>query len=432
MKPKKLAVLMAVKQAKRPISIAEVMQELDDSFADRSVRRWLSELVDGHHIEKIGKGRATRYQAIISNTAITYIHKPLFEREPVGYQPKWLEEYQPNQTYFLTKAQQQDCKAAGESLAQDEIGQTYQQKIYHRLLIDLSFNSSRLEGNTYSRLETQQLLFEGKYADNKLDEEAVMILNHKEAIRFLVDNAEKIVVNEQTIYSLHYLLADGLIPHQYSGKVRDHSVRIGGSVYTPRTEEAFLQKQLHSICDKASAIINPFEQSLFLLAHLAYLQAFHDVNKRTSRLSANIPLIQHSLIPLLFNDVSKEDYLYAMLAIYELNDISLLAELYCHSYVRSCKQYHIIRSDFPVDKTRIIFRAQRREILSHIIHHQLVGSDAEAYLAKKSKESIPSNQQQDFQRTVMEDLRNLSPATIAGLGITSKELQAYLRKQKSQ
>lgn len=110
---------------------------------------------------------------------------------------------------------------------------THAHQIFNRLLIDLSYNSSRLEGNTYSLLDTQRLVLEGSSAEGKLDEEKIMILNHKEAIRYLVDNAHRLDVDEQTICTLHYLLSDGLVEARYAGKVRDHGVRIGGSTYVP-------------------------------------------------------------------------------------------------------------------------------------------------------------------------------------------------------
>ena len=101
-----------------------------------------------------------------------------------------------------------------------------------------------------------------------------MILNHKEAIRYMVDNAPKLEITEQTICTLHYLLSDGLMDTRYAGKIRDHGVRIGGSTYIPFEDKKQLQFHLNRIIDKAASIENPFEQSLFLLAHISYLQGF--------------------------------------------------------------------------------------------------------------------------------------------------------------
>ena len=104
-----------------------------------------------------------------------------------------------------------------------------------------------------------------------------MILNHKEAIHYLIDNAETLTINAETICTLHYLLSDGLLPVGRSGKLRDHAVKIGGSTYLPLDNRQRVESILNEICQKAMLIDDPYEQSFFLLTHLAYLQAFEDV-----------------------------------------------------------------------------------------------------------------------------------------------------------
>jgi Fic family protein len=147
----------------------------------------------------------------------------------VTYIPDWLQAYIPNETFYLpTSARIQLRKAGERANGQDPAG-TYAHQIFSRLLIDLTYNSSRLEGNTYSLLETERLLLHGEKAEGKLDDESVMILNHKEAIRYLVDNANRLEVSRNTICTIHYLLSDGLVEPKYAGKVRDFGVRIGGS-----------------------------------------------------------------------------------------------------------------------------------------------------------------------------------------------------------
>jgi len=434
MNPKEMAVFLAVKKAAKPISLLELMQSLGPGFTERSVRRWLRAMVDEGLLIRIGQKRATQYalSAPTTSESLSYIRQPLFERKPVGYQTEWLNAYEPGKSHYLSSVRQSELLEMGRyDTGLDMVG-THIRRVYQRLLIDLSFNSSRLEGNTYSRLETQELVLEGKIATGKLDEETTMILNHKEAIRYLVDNAEKLTVSTTEIYTLHYLLSDGLVPTQYSGKVRDHGVRVGGSTYIPGEDPHFLSHQLTLICEKAALIKNPFEQSIFLLAHVAYLQAFHDVNKRTSRLSANIPLIKNDLVPLSFNDVDKEDYLDAMLSIYELNDIGLLSELYFQSYRRSCQAYKIAVDNIGVDVIRVKYRGQRRQILRHIILKHLTGTALTDYISSATRDAVPSEDQRDFTRTVFDDLDELGPQMIAGLGISLVELEGYRQARKSE
>nr|WP_240946474.1 Fic family protein [Pseudomaricurvus alkylphenolicus] len=254
-----------------------------------------------------------------------------------------------------------------------------------------------------------------------------MILNHKEAIRHLVDNAHRIEASYNQICTLHYLLADGLVAPQYAGKVRDHGVRIGASTYTPLEDSARLDKQLHAIAEKASQIINPFEQSIFLLAHVGYLQAFTDVNKRTSRLSANIALIKHNLVPLSFNIIEKDDYASAMIAIYELNDLQPLIDLYTISYRYSCQQYDVTAESLGFDEIRVRYRQQRRDIIRVIITDELINDALERYINTRATAMIPVESQADFIEDVWEDLNEISPTRIAGLGITQKQLQKWLK-----
>lgn len=119
-----------------------------------------------------------------------------------------------------------------------------------------------------------------------------------------------------TICTFHYLLSDGLVESNYAGKIRNYPVRIGGSVNIPYEESKRLERQLEIIAKKGALIKAPFEQSLFLLAQLSYLQAFVDVNKRTARLVANVPFVKANLVPLAFRDVEVKDYMSAMIALY--------------------------------------------------------------------------------------------------------------------
>ncbi len=318
--------------------------------------------------------------------------------------------------------------AKGRRTDDPEPAGTYARRIYNRLLIDLSYHSSRLEGNTYSLIETQRLLLEGTGATGKLDEEAVMILNHKEAIRYLVERASHLEPSYEEICTLHYLLSDGLVPPAGSGKVRDHGVRVGASSYIPLDRPAELERRLRQIADKAMAIQEPYEQSLFLLVHVAYLQAFTDVNKRTARLAANIPLVTRNRVPLSFNAIEKDDYASAMLAVYELNDPRPLMELYRASYLRGCQEYDASAEALGVDAVRVRYRAQRRDVLRGVIQERLAGQALMSRL-REAAEAIPAADRAAYLRDLEEDVRELSPQRLAGLGVTREEYQRWRDRQ---
>lgn len=453
--------LALLQQQKTPLKLAELLELLGPDFKERSVRRWLVEMVKAGVIQRQGQKRSTQYWATTpasistpveiesqqpsssveqpshaqeifefhSQRALQYIQQPLFKRDPVAYDASWLSAYQPNQSFYLTAYRRAQLAEAGARSAARQPAGTYAHKIYHRLLIDLSYNSSRLEGNTYSLLDTEKLIFEGVALTGKLDTEKVMILNHKEAIRYLVDHIQQITFDIHEIFTLHYLLADGLVPSQFAGAIRNHGVRVGGSTYVPLENAQALLLNLQQICQKTALIQDPYEQSFFALTHLAYLQAFTDVNKRTSRLSANIPLLKNNLVPLSFNDVAKEDYSSAMLAVYELKDLNPLIDLYTFSYLRTCQQYDATVEAFGFDELRVLYRQQRRAALRYIITQKLTGDALEGYITHDAVSQIPTVHQETFIEDLREDLKELSFPRIAGLGITAEQLEQWLKLQ---
>lgn len=443
---KKLAVLHQLSQESAPIGLLELLKKLGKDYIQRSVRRWLSEMIKEGIVEKMGLKRGTRYQVIHrvsrhtgstsscfgseSTKVIEQVRRPLYKRNPVAYADDWFDAYQANITFYIPLEFRLRLHKAGKRSNGEDPAGTYAHKIFNRLLIDLSYNSSRLEGNTYSLLDTERLVLEGESAEGKLDEEKIMILNHKEAIRYLVDTAPLLEVDKQTICTLHFLLADGLVEARYAGKLRDHGVRIGGSTYIPFEDPNKLQTQLERITKKAALIKDPFEQSLFLLIHITYLQAFSDVNKRTARLSANIPLIQKNLVPLSFNDVEKEDYTSAIIAIYELQDIHPLLDLYIFSYMRTCAMYDSTIKAMGVDEIRVRYRYQRRALIRDVILKKLVGPAINAHIYDYSSIVIGEKDHASFLEDVLEDLKEIDLSRIAGLGITPDQLNAWIAAQK--
>ena len=454
---KKLAVLEELRAQSGPLSLPELLALLPSGFAERSVRRWLSELEDEGQVAKTGRKRGTRYRALAPDSspespqdgeddatartpatselfrfsqtaqaAVAYVSQPLFQRAPVAYDADWLAAYEPNRTAYFPAGRSAELAEEGRRAPVGDPAGTYARRIYNRLLIDLSHHSSRLEGNTYSLLDTEQLLLEGRPADGKLDVERVMILNHKEAIRHLVEQSVPRGVTYDEIRTLHFLLSDGLVANEHSGEIRDHGVRVSGSVYIPLEDRARLERQLRTIAEKAAAITDPYEQSLFLLVHITYLQAFADVNKRTARLCANLPLLRQNLVPLAFNAVDKDDYATAVISIYELKEPRPLAELYAASYLRTCAQYDATVEASGFDAVRVRYRQQRREAVGGIVADvALAEALAERVVAAASE--VPAEDRQAFIEDLHEDLEALSSARIAGLGISVQQLRVWLK-----
>ena len=450
-KAKKMAVLERLRAQSEALSLSGLLALLPAGFAERSVRRWLSELEGDGLVARTGRRRGTRYRALtaaplasasadqgdalgtpeltwVSGTAqaaAAYVSKPLFQRAPVAYDADWLAAYEPNRTAYFPVDQRAALAAQGRRASLGDAAGTYAKRIYNRLLIDLSHHSSRLEGNTYSLLDTERLLLEGRTADGKLDSETVMILNHKEAIRHLVEQSVRRDITDDEIRTLHYLLSDALVASEHSGAVRDHGVRVSGSVYVPLEDRIRLERHLRSVAEKAGAIADPFEQSLFLLVHVTYLQAFADVNKRTARLCANLPLLRRNLVPLSFNAVDRDQYATAVISIYELKELRPMAELYAASYLRTCAQYDATVEASGFDAVRVRYREQRRRAVAEIVA-QVAVDEALAERIRTAAAEVPAQDRQAFEEDLREDLAALSPARIAGLGVSGRQLDVWL------
>lgn len=430
------------------LSRGEIAEFLTFPINEKTLQRRLQILVGQQRIARRGDKRIAKYYPVgvpipllkgqnepeqtgmfsqESRNVLKFLDSPLHSRKKVSYSRRFLEEYVPNETAYVPKKVRDGLLREGRRFDKALAAGTYARQICQRLLIDLSYNSSRLEGNTYSRLDTQKLLEEGISAEGKIQEETVMIMNHKEAILFLVENAQAIELNSFTLYNLHNLLAQDLLANpEACGNIRTVDVDIGQSAYKPLNNPHLLRECFELVLQKAKKIEDPFEQSFFLLVHLSYLQAFEDVNKRTSRLSCNIPFIKHNLCPLSFIDVSREDYTAALLAIYELNAILPLLELFCWAYLRSCNQYGVAKQSLgEIDAFRVQYRGQRKEIMGIIIREGLRGTAMEKRIADYCTEHQMSEIDK-FTAMTLADLATLHAGAIVGLGISEAQLNAWL------
>lgn len=166
-----------------------------------------------------------------------------------------------------------------------------------------------------------------------------MILNHKKCIEYMVFYKKDLPFSKQTFFEIHTLLWDKLLPKENLWIIRNKIVEIGASTYSPLDNKYQLEEQFEIFLQKLNEIQNPFEQSLFILVFVPYFQIFLDINKRTSRMSANLPLLKHNLPLISLLAVEKRTYINAILAIYELNDVSLMRDLFVENYLLNMKRY---------------------------------------------------------------------------------------------
>jgi Fic family protein len=298
---------------------------------------------------------------------------------------------------------------------------TYARKVLEQLLIDLSWSSSRLEGNTYSLLATEELFKSGA---PPADLEGVMLLNHKRAIEFLVDAVPSYGLTDSVIRNLHALLMQDLLADSAGlGAIRTKVVNISDTTYVPSQVPQLLQEMASLIIVKAQHIKNPVEAAFFLWVNLAYLQPFEDGNKRTSRLAANIPLMLYNCAPLSFLDVDPRDYAKAMLGIYELFDVTIAVELFAWTYRRSIRKYQVILESLGLPDA---FRVRHREHLSEAV--QRLVRERQPLQQAISNTGVPAEEVGAFGEMLEAELNALTPHNCARYRITLGEVQAWIER----
>jgi len=353
------------------------------------------------------------------------VRRPLSERKPVGYQRTFLEEYEPGVTFYLSRSLREQLHEIGRTPAVERPAGTYAREILNRLLIDLSWASSRLEGNTYNRLDTQNLIELGQAAEGKDILETQMILNHKAGIEMLIEAADQVGFNSFTFLNLHALLAENLLADEKAcGRLRHRPVDISGSVFHPLALPQVLEECFHLLLEKAAAIPDPFEQAFFVMVQLPYLQPFEDVNKRVSRLGANIPLIQHNLCPLSFIDVPEKAYVDGTLGVYEFNQVDLLRDVFTWAYERSCQRYLAITQNVAEpDPLRIRYREALTRAVQAIVQGRKTAS--ERNITRLADELVPENDREAFEKMVKEALQNLHEGSVARYRLKLSEFQLW-------
>ena len=257
---------------------------------------------------------------------------PMAARGPASYQREFADHYVPNESWLMPPDVAEELCCLGRRRkappADIEARDSFAQS-----LVDLAWNASRLQGNRYSLQAAEELLNGGSI---RCDVDTVMLLNHKAAIDFLVDCVPREGFTTLVVRNLHALLMQDLGPDSCMlGAFRKKPLGIAGTLYSPMHEPDAIEAMLESIVEKAARIENPVEAALFLWIQLAYLQPFESGNELTSRLAANIPLLLHNCAPLTFQDVTRDDYARAMLAVYELRDATLAVDLLSWTYQRS-------------------------------------------------------------------------------------------------
>lgn len=417
---------------------AEELARALGALSRRTLQRRLAQLVRGGRVLVVSGGKHRRYRLADDASALVelvvsspgaeireLVRRPLFQRAPVGYRREFLEAYRPNRDAYLDPNLRAHLHAMGRAPGEDRPAGTYARQILSRLLIDLSWASSRLEGNTYTRLDTQNLIELGRSAPGKDQREAQMILNHKAAIEMLVENVAQVRFDRYTICNLHALLAENLLADTSAvGRLRRIDVAISGTVYQPMAIPQRLEELFDRMLATASAIEDPFEQAFFVMVQLPYLQPFEDVNKRVARIAGNIPFIKHNLSPLSFVDVPERDYIDGLLGVYELNRVELARDVFVWAYERSCRRYTIARDSLPQpDPQRLRNRDQLTQVVNAIVRDERPPEDA--VVRELAAPTVASADLDEFVAMVIHELHKLHEGNLARFQLRPSELQRW-------
>ncbi len=446
-KPVPAKELTAIEEAVRGqpggVTLGQIVTALGNRIPPRTLQRYLQQLTGSGRLVRRGERRWTKYYLPTEvetaaetgalplsgggEDVLAYVRQPVERRRPVGYNRTFLDTYRPNISAYLSDKERAHLAKVGAAESSEQPAGTYAKQILNRLLIDLSWNSSRLEGNTYSLLDTKRLIDFGEEAAGKERLETQMILNHKDAIEFLVGTAGEIGFNRYTVLNLHAMLANNLLADEAAaGRLRFISVGIEKSAFHPLENPAVIQECFDQLLATASAITNPFEQAFFVMVQLPYLQPFDDVNKRVSRLAANIPLIKRNLSPLCFTDVPRQTYTQAILGVYEMNRVDLLKDVFIWAYERSAARYAAVRQSLgEPDPLRLRYRDALQAIVGEVVRRHMDRRTAGAHIASWVAENIDEVDRERFREMAEREILGLHEGNFARYRIRPSEFAAW-------
>lgn len=361
----------------RPLNVKELMREMDlEGQVNKStVIRWLNSAQAQNLVEMQGQSKASVWTATAGpklDSLREHLALPVEMRPRVTYQEDFLEEYVPNETSYLTPKQvtrlHDQCKPGTAAFA------TLNDHDKSLFMCGLSFASSSLEGNVYDMASTEKLIELGEKKDGASAEHTTMVLNHHEAARYLVENIHypnlknDVAVTARDVKSIHglvsaYLLRDPMM----CGAIRRTSVRIKESSYIPLSGQDAIERAFQVMMAKAQQIRDPYEQAMFLLVHLPYLQPFEDCNKRTARIACNIPLLRGGCVPMSWLDVEHKPYIEGTLGVYERNNVTLLAEVFVQGYVTASERFNVMLRSCVPNEMVIRYRQDIRTTVRSVV-----------------------------------------------------------------
>lgn len=325
-------------------SSREIFEGTERLAAYATVRRDLVRLVDKGDLLVTGRGKASRYTLSPAYELLSPVNMNVYFAQETdqrkireSYNFSLMDTLSTVPLFNRTEAEYLDTLQAEFTANVAQLSAAQYRKEMERLGIDLSWKSSQIEGNTYSLLETERLLLEKETAAGKSKDEAVMLLNHKDALDLILDDPDYMrVLTVAKIENIHSILIKEL---NVDRNIRVRRVGITGTNYRPLDNEFQIREALNETCRLVNGRETVFEKALLLLLLISYIQPFNDGNKRTARIVSNAVLIASGYCPLSFRTVDSIDYKKAMLLFYEQNSIAAFKRIFIEQFAFAVKTY---------------------------------------------------------------------------------------------
>jgi Fic family protein len=332
-------------KANPSLSSKEIHDGLKSEVGYATVKRILAKLISENLVLPTGKGRGTKYMIdpafdlLYPIDVEVYFGKEIDEREIkdsfnlllIKDVLSKIELFTAEEHLHLANLQKKYRENSS------ELSEVEYKKELERLAIDLSWKSSQIEGNTYSLLETERLLKDKETAQGKPKDDAIMLLNHKDALDFIIDNPDYVTpLAISTIEDVHSLLIKDLGVER---NIRRRRVGISGTNYKPLDNEYQIREALTDLCELVNNRNNVFEKALLVLLLISYIQPFGDGNKRTARIVGNAILMNNDYCPISFRTIDSVEYKKAMLLFYEQNNLAAFKKIFISQFEFAVKTY---------------------------------------------------------------------------------------------
>lgn len=403
---------------------------------EQAVRRLLAQLVDQGAARVTGQTKARRY--FLGQTAAPPAGPPLSpeaetcralltlppaQRPPVSYQPEFLAGYRPNATCYLPQALRQRLAALAGHPAR---------LLRRRLQADLAWDAVRLEEGGWSLAETRQLFEQGEVPAGKSLRAVQTMVNLKAAIEFLMESGREAAVDPTTLLNLSALLTENLLADPMAeGRLRARPLTVPGTAYGPAGSARLIAEAFRELLALAAAITDPFEQSFFLLVHLAHLHPFSAGNRACALLAANIPFFRGNLTPVCFHGVGAGLVTEGLLAVWEQNQVALLRDLYGFAYEGSCSACGPDPAGLGgLDPFRLRHRSAIKAVVRAAVLAGETPAEAERRVRGFAQSTLPREDREGFAAAVETELDALHDGNFARYQLRPSEFAAWKARMR--